>query len=85
MAKELFKFTNDKKGFRTLLILELAVAVWALAATLYAINAGRKSTIIYGAMTVCAIFYILGRSFRSYRNLIRREKEDAERKEDGKA
>ena len=76
MAKELFKFTNDKKGFRILLLLELAVAVWALAATLYAVRVGRTSTMIYGALTVFAIFYILGRSFRSYRNIVRREKEE---------
>ncbi|MBE7005287.1 MAG: hypothetical protein E7425_13615 [Ruminococcaceae bacterium] len=77
MGKELFKFTNDKKGFRILLIMEALVALWALAATFYAISAGRSGSALYGAVTVFAIFYILGRSFRSYRNIVRQEKEDA--------
>ena len=75
MARELIKFSNDKKGFRLLLAVEAAVFVWALSATLYAVRAGRTHTVLYGGITMLAAGYILGRSFRSYRNIIRREKE----------
>ena len=75
MARELIKFSNDKKGFRLLLAVETAVFVWALSATLYAVRMGRAHTVIYGGITMFAAGYILGRSFRSYRNIIRREKE----------
>ena len=75
MAKDIIRFSNDKKGFRCLLALETVIAVWALAATLHAVRTGRTSTMIYGGITMLAIFYILGRSFRSYRNIVRQEKE----------
>ena len=78
MARELIKFSNDRKGFITLLIVEGAVALWALSATCYAITHGRTSTMIYGAMTMFAAFYIFGRSLRSFRNMTRKEKEEKE-------
>ncbi len=78
MARELIKFSNDRKGFITLLIVEGAVALWALSATCYAITHGRTSTMIYGAVTMFAAFYIFGRSLRSFRNMIRKEKEEKE-------
>ena len=77
MAKELIKFSNDKKGFRMLLFVEILLAVWSFAATLYAANAGRTRTMIYGGITMFAIFYILGRSLRSYRTMVRKEREEA--------
>lgn len=83
MARELIKFSNDKKGFRALLIIEVLVAAWALTATLYAVRTGRTRTIIYGGITMFAAFYILGRSYRSYRDLVKREREaEAKEKED---
>ncbi|MBQ9459902.1 MAG: hypothetical protein IJU66_08235 [Oscillospiraceae bacterium] len=86
MAKELFKFSNDKKGFRLLLALESLVALWALAATLYAVRTGRTSTILYGTMTLLAIFYILGRSLRSYHNIVKKEKsESGAKKKEGES
>ena len=78
MARELIKFSNDKKGFITLLVVEGLVALWALSATLYALTHGRTSTMIYGAVTMFAAFYIFGRSLRSFRDFKRREKEQKE-------
>lgn len=78
MAKDLIRFSNDKKGFLTLVVLEALVALWALAAMFYAVRTGRTRTMIYGAITVFAAFYILGRSLRSYRDILRRDKKDAE-------
>lgn len=78
MARVLIKFSNDRKGFITLLIVEGVVALWALSATCYAITHGRTSTMIYGAVTMFASFYIFGRSLRSFRNMIRKEKEEKE-------
>ncbi len=76
MARELIKFSNDKKGFRLLLAVEAAVVVWALSATLYAVKAGRTGTMVYGCITLLAAAYIWGRSFRSYRNIIKKEREE---------
>lgn len=75
MARDLIRFSNDKKGFLTLLVVEALVAVWALSATLYAVTHGRTSTMLYGAVTMLAAFYIFGRSLCSYRDLRRRERE----------
>ncbi len=77
MARELIKFSNDKKGFRLLLAVEVLVCAWALSATCYAVSTGRTSTAIYGFITMFAAFYILGRSLRSYRAIMRREKKGA--------
>ena len=86
MARDFIKISNDKKGFRMLLALEVLVAGWALAATVYAIRTGRTRTVIYGSITMVAVFYILGRSFRNYRNIVKQEKEEAARtKEDQQA
>ncbi len=81
MARDLIKFSNDRKGFLTLLVVEGLVAVWALSATLYAVTHGRTSTTIYGGLTMLATFYIFGRSLRSYRNLRRSEHEEAKKEE----
>lgn len=81
MARDLIKFSNDKKGFRMLLALEAVVAAWALAATFYAVSQGRTRTMLYGAVTVFAVFYILGRSARSYRNIVRQEKAEQQGRE----
>ncbi len=81
MARDLIRFSNDKKGFLTLLAVEGAVALWALSATLYALTHGRTSTMLCGAVTMLAAFYIFGRSLRSYRDLRRREREE-QQKED---
>ena len=78
MARELIKFSNDKKGFITLLVVEGLVALWALSATLYALTHGRTSTMLYGAVTMLAAFYIFGRSLRSFRGFLRREKQEKE-------
>ena len=75
MGKDMLKLPNNKKGFLILLVLEALIAVWALAATLYAIRAGMTRRAVYGGVTMFAIFYILGRSLRSYRDIARREKE----------
>ena len=83
MARELLKLPNNKKGFVMLLILEALVAAWALAATFYALSAGRTRTVIYGLIVLFAIFYILGRSLRSFRNLQKQER--AQKEQDGQA
>ena len=80
MAREILKFTNDRKGYRLLLVLESLLALWALAAVFYAMRIGRTSTALYGGITLFAIFYILGRSLRTYRNIVRREREEEEKK-----
>lgn len=80
MAKELIKFSNDKKGFRLLLAVETLLAVWALAATIRALNTGRNSAFLYGVICLLAMCYILGRSARSYRNLVKRERAEAAKK-----
>ncbi len=77
MGKDILKLPNTKRGFLLLLALEALAAVWAIAATLYAARMGRTSTMLYGGITMVAIWYILGRSLRSYRNIARRESEDA--------
>ncbi len=76
MARDLIKFSNDKKGFRALLVVEGLVAAWSISATLYAVVHGRTSTMIYGCITMFAAFYIFGRSLRSYREFARREREE---------
>ncbi|MBE7008105.1 MAG: hypothetical protein E7422_03015 [Ruminococcaceae bacterium] len=83
MAKDLLKLPNNKKGFLILIALEALVAAWALAATYYAARVGSTGTLVYGGITVFAIFYILGRSLRGYRNIVRREKEERNEKKDG--
>ncbi len=77
MARDLIRFSNDKKGFRALLTIEALVALWSLAATYYGLRSGRTRTAIYGLITVFAAFYILGRSARSYRDFLKKEKENA--------
>lgn len=81
MARELIKLPNNKYGLLILIGIEVAVGVWALAATLYAYSVHRTRTVIYGFIVLFAIFYILGRSLRSYRNIRRRERE--QKKQDG--
>lgn len=81
MARDLIKFKNTKGGFIALLVLEGALCVWALTATMYAVKVGRTSTMIYGLITMLAIFYIFGRSLRSFRGLVKREKEEKAQEE----
>lgn len=81
MARDLIRFSNDKKGFLGLLTVEALVAAWSLSATLYALIHGRTGTVVYGAVTMFAAFYILGRSLRSYRDLRRREREENRKEE----
>ena len=82
MARELIKLPNNKNGLLIMIVIEVLIAAWALAATLYAFSAGRTRTVIYGFIVLFAIFYILGRSLRSFRDLRRREREQKE--QDGK-
>ena len=74
MAKDLIKLPNNKWGFLTLIVIMALIAAWALAATFYAIRADRTRTVVYGAITLFAAFYILGRSIRAFRDLLRRER-----------
>ncbi len=83
MPKDMLKLPNNKKGFVILLVLEALVAVWALAATYYAISHGLTRTVIYGAITLFAIFYIFGRSLRSFCNIVRRDREEAAQEHEG--
>ncbi len=78
MAKDLIKFSNDRKGFRILLLIELALAIWSVAATYTSLRAGSRRSVVYGIVCMLGIFYILGRSFRSYRDLVKKEKEEKE-------
>lgn len=82
MAKDLIRVTNDAKGFLRLLILEALVGVWALAATLYAVYADRRRTVLYGLVTLLAVCYIFGRSLRNYLNIRRKEREERGKGED---
>ena len=83
MARDLIKFKNTKGGFVTLLVLEGVLCVWALTATLYALKVGRTRTVVYGFVTMFAIFYIFGRSLRSFRGLVKREKEEKAQEQHG--
>lgn len=78
MARDLIKLPNNKWGFLILLILEALVAVWALAGVFYSIRAGRTRTMIYGLITMFAIFYILGRSLRTFVGLLKQERAEKE-------
>lgn len=82
MARELIKLPNNKNGLLIMIGIEVLIAAWALAATLYAYSVHRTHTVVYGFIVLFAIFYILGRSLRSYRNIRRREREQKE--QDGK-
>ena len=79
MAREMLKLPNNKKGLIIMLVIEALIAVWAFAATFYALKVGRTSTAIYGFIVLFAIFYILGRSLRSFRNISRKERTQKER------
>lgn len=81
MAKEILKLPNNKKGFILLLLLEALIAAWALAATFYAVRTGATRTVVFGGITVFAIFYILGRSFRSFRDIVKKERESKEKED----
>ena len=81
MARDLIKFSNDKKGFLSLLAVEGVVALWAVSATFYAATHARTTTMIYSALTMLATFYIFGRSLRSYRDIVRREREKKEKEQ----
>ncbi|MBE6910835.1 MAG: hypothetical protein E7474_14880 [Ruminococcaceae bacterium] len=83
MAKDLIKFSNNKRGFITLLILEALVAAWALMATITAVRSNEKSMMIYGFVTMFATFYIFGRSLRGFMNIVRREREERAAKAGG--
>ena len=79
MARDLIKLPNNKWGFLILIILEAAVAVWVLAAVFYFARIGRKSTLLYGMITMLAIFYILGRSLRTFIGLLKQERAEKEK------
>ncbi len=83
MEKDLLKLPSTKKGFLILLALEVLAAAWSVAATLQSARTGRNGSVIYGGITMLAIFYILGRSLRSFWNIVKREREEnaAEEKE----
>jgi len=84
MARDLIKFSNDRKGFLTLLAVEALVGVWSLSAMLYAVTRGRTSTMLYSGITMLAAFYIFGRSLRSYRQFARQERERKEKEDESK-
>ncbi|MCR5825046.1 MAG: hypothetical protein K6G54_00620 [Oscillospiraceae bacterium] len=81
MARELIKFSNDKKGFRTLLAVEALAALWALSAVVYAVIKGRSNTMVYGGITLFATLYIFARSLSSYRKLVAQERGEAKKEE----
>lgn len=81
MARDLIKLPNNKWGFLILIVLEAVVAVWLLAAVFYFARIGRKSTMLYGMISMLAIFYILGRSLRTFVGLLKQER--AEKKRNG--
>jgi hypothetical protein len=83
MAKDLIKFSNNKRGYITLLILEALVAAWALMATITAVRTNEKSMMIYGFVTMFATFYIFGRSLRGFVNIVRRERAERAAKAGG--
>ena len=76
MARDLIRFSSDKKGFAALLTMEALVAVWALTATFAALRAGEKRTAACGLLTAAATLYILGRGLRGFLNIVRREREE---------
>ncbi len=74
MARDLIKLPNNKWGFLILIALEALVAVWALVATYHSIQIGRTRTVLYGAVVLFAVFYILGRSLRTFAGLLKQER-----------
>ena len=80
MAKDLIKLPNNKWGFLIVIVIMALIAAWALAATFHAIRTEQTRTVLYGAITLFAVFYILGRSIRALRDLLRRER--AEKREE---
>ena len=81
MARDLIKLPNNKWGFLILLALEALVAVWAVAVMFSAVSAGRKSTMLYGLVVILAMFYILGRSLRTFVGLLKKEREEKRQNE----
>ena len=82
MAKDLIKLPNNKWGFLILIAIMALIAAWALAATFHAIRAEQTRAVIYGAITLFAVFYILGRSLRALRDLLRRERAEKQKGRD---
>lgn len=76
MGKDLIKLPNNKRGFLTLIIIEAIAAAWAISAVLYAIRVGRTRTVVYGFITLFAVFYILGRSLRAFAGILKKEREE---------
>ena len=81
MARDLIKLPNNKWGFLILIVLEALVAVWAVAVMFNSVSAGRKSAMLYGMVVILAMFYILGRSLRTFVGLLKRER--TEKKKSG--
>ena len=80
MAKDLIRFSNDKKGFRALLLCEILLTVWAVAAAVSALRRGESRLILYAVIVLLAMCYITQRSLRSYLAMKRREKEEEQGK-----
>ncbi len=78
MARDLIKFSNDKKGFLTLLVIEALLAVWAIAAMITSVRVGSRRSIAYSMICLFGIFYIFGRSLRNYVNIVKKEKAEKE-------
>ncbi len=76
MARDLIKFSNDKKGFLTLLAIEALLAVWAVAAMITSARVGSRRSVVYSMVCLFGIFYIFGRSLRNYINIVKKEKAD---------
>ena len=76
MARDLIKFSNDKKGFLTLLAIEALLAVWAVAAMITSARVGSRRSVVYSMVCLFGIFYIFGRSLRNYIDIVKKEKAD---------
>ena len=83
MARDLIKFSNDKKGFLTLLVIEGLLAVWAVAAMITSARVGSRRSVVYSMICLFGIFYIFGRSLRNYVNIVKKEEAEKEQKTQG--
>lgn len=81
MAKDLIKFSNDEKGFLSLLCVVALLLLWAVSATAAAWKGGNARYAFYGAICVLGIGYIFFRSLRSYLKI--RKKDPGEQQKTG--
>ena len=83
MAKDLIQFSNDRKGFRRLIVIELVITALFAVNLVSALIRHIQNRVFYSAICLLAMAYITVRSIRGYRAAVQREKEEAVKRENG--